>query len=137
MAGKASEFGLEWRNLGSMTCPPIGNPAKAQIPTMMTNGNSPKRVSDTGARSGCILRGVVPHNEGIRLRIMQDQSKGTTGPIQGRFEILDVGNNKHANSLLELVGRTTDAEAVLTILRRTYASCVSVVNANILTVEEE
>jgi hypothetical protein len=66
---------------------------------------------------------------------LQDQPKGTTGPIQGRFEILDVGNNKHADSLLELVGRTTDAEALITVLRRTYPTCVSVVNANSLTVE--
>jgi hypothetical protein len=104
---------------------------------MMMNGNSRKRVSGAGARSGCILRGVVPHNEGIRLRILQDQPKGTTGPIQGRFEILNVGNNKHANSLLELVGRTTDAKEVVNVLRGTYPKCVSVVNANSLTVEKE
>jgi hypothetical protein len=46
--------------------------------TTMMNGNShkrhaqgrltPNRVTDTGARRGCILRGIVPQNEGLRLR---------------------------------------------------------------------
>jgi hypothetical protein len=68
---------------------------------------------------------------------LQDHPKGATGPIQGRFEILNVGNNKHADSLLELVGRTTDAEVLITVLRRTYPTRVSVVNASSLTVEKE
>jgi hypothetical protein len=102
---------------------------------MRLNQDSRKRVSDTGARNGCILRGFVPHNEGLRLRLLQDQPKGVTGPIQGRFDILDVGNNKHATSLLQLLGATTDAEEVLLLLRRSSPACVSVVNANILTVE--
>jgi hypothetical protein len=40
------------------------------------------------------------------------------GPVRGRFEILDVGNNKHTISLMRLLGVTTDAEEVLTLLRR-------------------
>jgi hypothetical protein len=109
------------------------------------NGNSHKRyahgrpapnsVSDTGARSGCIVRGLVPQNDGLRLRILEDQPKGETGPIKGRFQILEVGHNKHAPALLELLGATTDAEEVIIVLRRSYPACVSVVNANILTVE--
>jgi hypothetical protein len=68
---------------------------------------------------------------------LQDQPKGEAGPIKGKFQILALGNNKHALSLLELLGATTDAEEVVTILRRSYPACVSVVNANILTIEGE
>jgi hypothetical protein len=97
--------------------------------------NQGKRVSDTGARSGRILRGIGQINDGLRLRVFQDQPKGSAGAIQGRFEILDVGNNKHVPSLLQLLGAKTDAEEVLTVLRRNSPMRVSVVNANILTVE--
>jgi hypothetical protein len=43
-----------------------------------------------------------------------------------------VGDNKHSDSLRELLGVTTDAKAVIPIIRRTYPSCVNIVNANIL-----
>jgi hypothetical protein len=93
------------------------------------------RVSDTGAKRDSILVGVAPHNEGLRLKILQDQPKGDGGPIKGRLQILDVGDNKHSESLRTLLGRTTDAEEVVTIIRSVHPSCVNVVNANILTVE--
>jgi hypothetical protein len=51
------------------------------------------RVSDTGAQSGSILRGHAPENQGLRLRILQDQPKGAAGAINGPFEILNVGSN--------------------------------------------
>ena len=121
------------------------SPSSESVDATMMNGNSrkrhaqgrltPKRVTDTGARSGCILRGIVPQNDGLRLRVLEDQPKGEAGPVKARFQILDVGNNKHASSLLELLGATTDAEEVVTVRRRSYPACVSVVNANILTVE--
>jgi hypothetical protein len=91
------------------------------------------RVSDTGARAGAILVGVVPQNDGLRLKVLQDQPKGGGGPIKGKFQILDVGDNKHSDSLRELLGAPTDAEEVVIIIRRTYPSCVNIVNANILT----
>jgi hypothetical protein len=102
---------------------------------MRLNQDSRKRVSDTGARCGCILRGFVPHNEGLRLRLLQEQPRGVAGPLQGPFEIIDVGNNKHSNSLLQFLGATTDAEELIIVLRRSYPACVNVVNANILAVE--
>jgi hypothetical protein len=102
----------------------------------MRNEDSRKCVSKTGARSGCILRGIVQHNEGLRLRVLHDQPRGVAGAIRGHFEIIDVGNNKHSNLLLQFLGATTDAEQVIAVLRRTSPACVNVVNANILTVEE-
>jgi hypothetical protein len=94
------------------------------------------RVSDTGAARDSILVGVAPHNEGLRLRILEDQPKGDGGPIKGWLCILDVGDNKHSESLRQLLGRTTDAQEVITIIRAVHPSCVNVVNANILTVEK-
>jgi hypothetical protein len=77
----------------------------------------------------------VPHNEGLRLCVLQEQPKGTTGPLQGPFEIIDVGKNKHSDSLLRFLGVTTEAEEVIIVLRRSYPSCVSIVNASLLAVE--
>ena len=93
-------------------------------------------VSQTGAKTGCILCGAAPNNTGLRLRLLQDQPKGQGGPIGGAFQILDVGNNKHSEFLEDLLGRTTDAEEVVRLIRREYPGCVSIVNANILVLEE-
>jgi hypothetical protein len=95
------------------------------------------RVSDTGAQSGSVLLGLASQNEGLRLRILQDQPRGAAGAIKGPFEILNVGNNKHAVSLRELLGQITDAKEVITVLRRSYHACVSVVDVDMLVVEED
>jgi hypothetical protein len=92
-------------------------------------------VDKIGAKTGCILRGAVRHNKGLRLRIFQDQTRGPGGALLGRFEILDVGDNKHSPLLKRLLGGPTDAEEVLRIIRQGSAACVNVVNANILSVE--
>jgi hypothetical protein len=68
---------------------------------------------------------------------LQDQPRGAAGAIKGPFEILNVGSNKHAFSLRELLGRITDAEEVITLMRRTYPGCVGVVNTDDLTIEED
>jgi hypothetical protein len=94
-------------------------------------------VDRTGAATGCILCGAAPHNKGLRLRIVQSQAPGHGGAIQGSFEIIDAGDNKHAPFLEALVGKPTDAAEVLRIIRQENAMCVSVVNANSLTVETE
>jgi hypothetical protein len=51
--------------------------------------------------------------------------------------ILDAGDNKHAQALAALLHRPTDAGEVLAAIRRRYAACVHVVNANILFLEPE
>jgi hypothetical protein len=92
-------------------------------------------VDKVGAPTGCILHGAARHNKGLRLRIFRDQTRGHGGPIQGPFEILDVGDNKHSPFLEALLGGPTDAEEVLRTIRQGFANCVSVVNANVLTVD--
>jgi hypothetical protein len=92
-------------------------------------------VDQVGAKAGCILCGAVRQNKGLRLRIFQDQPPGHGGAIQGRFEILDAGDNKHSSVLKRLEGGPTDAGEVLRVIRQEHAMCVSAVNANILTVE--
>jgi hypothetical protein len=93
-------------------------------------------VSQTGAKTGCILCGASPTNTGLRLRILHDQPRGQSGPIQGSFQILDVGDNKHSELLEGLLGRATDAEEVVHLIRTEHPGCVSIVNANILVLEE-
>jgi hypothetical protein len=84
---------------------------------------------------GCILGGASPQNRGLRLRIVQDQPRGTDGPIAGGFHILDVGDNLHSDALAALLGKVTDADEVVRTIRREHPGCVNVVNANILVVE--
>jgi hypothetical protein len=94
-------------------------------------------VSQTGAKTGRVLGGATQSNKGLRLRILQDQSRGTGGPISGRFHILSVGDNQHSDSLETLLGQATDAEEVIRTIRQEHPQCVNVVNANILIVEKE
>jgi hypothetical protein len=93
-------------------------------------------VARHGASAGCILCGCGGNNQGLRLRILQDQQKGNGGPIVGDFVILDVGDNRHSNVLAELLLRTTNAQEVLRLIRGQHSACVSVVNGNILSLEQ-
>jgi uncharacterized protein (TIGR03067 family) len=92
-------------------------------------------VSSTGAAAGSVVRGVVPNNEGLRLRLLQNQPLGREGPLQGHFIILDTGTSKHSSTLGPLLHKETDAGEVLAVLRRRSRACVSVVNTNILATE--
>jgi hypothetical protein len=92
-------------------------------------------VAQTGAKAGSVLRGAVGRNEGLRVRISQDQPRGHSGPLRGPFEILDAGDNPHAAALEGLLGKATGAGEVLRVIRQGHPACVSVVNANSLTAE--
>lgn len=94
-------------------------------------------VSSQGALAGSLLRGCGGNNQGLRLRILQDQVKGNSGPITGNFVILDLGDNKHSDTLSELLNQVTNAQVVLRLLRQQSPGCVSVANANILGVEKD
>lgn len=94
-----------------------------------------RTVSTLGAAADCVLCGVSPTNQGLRLKVLHDQDKGHCGAIRGPFLILDVGDNKHAQALEGLLNRVTDAAEVLAIIRRRHPACVHVVNANILAVQ--
>jgi hypothetical protein len=95
----------------------------------------PSSVNTSGAAAGSVLRGAVPNNRGLRLRVLQDQARGTDGPILGRFVVLDAGDNKHSESLKAFAGQVTDAGVLLLALRRQHPGCVSVVNTNLLALE--
>jgi hypothetical protein len=99
--------------------------------------NHVRTITFSGANAHSILLGVSPTNQGLRLQIMEEQPKNGLGPIKGRFVLLDAGDNKHADTLSDLVGKVTDAQEVLRLIREQSPSCVSVVNTNLLTVEEE
>jgi hypothetical protein len=95
----------------------------------------PFSVNKSGAAAGSVLRGASVCNQGLRLRVCQDQPRGHDGAVRGEFVILDVGDNKHADALSELAGRVTDAAEVAAVLRRQFPGCVNVANADILVVE--
>lgn len=93
-------------------------------------------VNKRGAAAGCTLRGSGLNNQGLRLKVLQEQARGDDGPIKGDFVILDAGANIHSQSLAPLVDQVTDARAVVVVIRRLRPGCVNVVNANILVPEE-
>jgi hypothetical protein len=67
---------------------------------------------------------------------LQEQVRGTDGPITGNFVILEVGDNIHSDALDPLLGLVTDAAEVLAVIRQRHDGCVSVVNTNILVTEQ-
>jgi hypothetical protein len=95
------------------------------------------RVSVCGAPAGAVLRGSSVSNQGLLVKILQEQTKGNDGGIKGSFLILDEGNNKHSPVLRGLLRRMTNAEEVLGLIRREHPGCVSVVNANILVANQD
>lgn len=94
-------------------------------------------VRASGASAGSILRGSGLSNQGLRLRVSQEQPRGHDGAIQGTFVILDVGHNMHSPALKILLQKVTDAEEVLEIVRQRHASCVNIASTNILALEQD
>jgi len=94
-----------------------------------------KRLERSGAKAGTVLSGVAAHNQGLRVKLLQDQPSGGLGPIEGPFEILEAGDNKHFAALSALRGKVTDAQEVLQVIRATHPGCVSVVNLRGLDLE--
>jgi hypothetical protein len=95
----------------------------------------PPTVKATGADAGRVLRGACRNNRGLRLRVAQAQQRGKDGAITGGFVILDIGDNKHTESLAALLHRPTDAAEVLAAIRCRHAGCVHIVNTNLLVLE--
>jgi hypothetical protein len=94
-------------------------------------------VSMRGASAGAVLRGCGVSNQGLVVKVLQEQVKGNDGGLKGRFLILDPGTNKHSPVLRELLQRPTDAAEVLGLIRRQHPGCVSVVNANSLVASDD
>ena len=98
---------------------------------------APQTVNATGAAAGTVLRGVGSHNKGLRLTVLLSQPRGHDGPIQGVFQLLHPGDNKHSAILEGLLGWQLTAEELLKTLRRQSPQCVNVVNASTLVVEKQ
>lgn len=103
--------------------------------TALRRSRNAQTVSRTGAEAGSILAGIGPSNGGLRLRVTRSQVRGSDGPIAGEFQILDAGENPHAEALRPLLRNLTDAGEVLQAIRRACPQRVSPVNANVLIVE--
>jgi hypothetical protein len=93
-------------------------------------------VNRSGAAVGSVLLGSCTNNQGLRLRVLQEQPRGHDGPLRGQFVILDVGDNKHSQALAALAGRVTDAGEVLRAIRQLHPGCVSVANVGVLALEQ-
>jgi hypothetical protein len=95
----------------------------------------PPPVNKSGATAGSVLCGFGPNNQGLRLRVLQEQRPQDSGPVEGDFVVLDVGDNKHSHALQAVLQRVTNAAEVLRLIRREYPACVNVANTNILALE--
>src|SRR5690348_16299332 len=71
-------------------------------------------VDQTGAQAGDILVGIYDANHLLLLKIRQDQVRGHTGWIVGKFIVLDPGQepNKWARFFQSLVHQETDARGL-------------------------
>jgi hypothetical protein len=92
-------------------------------------------VSATGAPAGTVLRGIKPHNHGVRIAIVQGQPRGDGGPVHGLFRLLGEGDNQHSEKLRIYVGMEMTAGELLRIVREEHPMCVNPVNANGLAIE--
>jgi hypothetical protein len=92
-------------------------------------------VGATGAPAGCVLRGIKPHNHGVRIAIFHGQARGEGGPVRGVFRLLDAGANQHSEKLSGYLGMEMTADEMLHIVREEHPMCVNPVNANGLAVE--
>ena len=95
----------------------------------------PRSVGRVGAAADSVLRGVGENNHGLLIRSTEAQERGHDGPIQGSFVILDVGDNRHSDTLTSLLNKVTNAQEVLALLRKKHPNCVNVVNASGLMVD--
>jgi hypothetical protein len=85
-----------------------------------------RTVAQEGTRAGSLVRGIAKSNQGIRIQVTQEQSRGSIGAIQGSFVILDLGDNPHSEALRPLLNKTTNALEVLQLQRSGRSSCISV-----------
>jgi hypothetical protein len=115
---------------------PSGVAVEGEVPMPVMRGRALFTVEHSGAGVGSILLGSGLNNQGLRLRVLQEQAKGQVGAITGGFVILDVGKNTFSQSLKPLLDQETDAETVMGVLRRRHAGCANVANTNILVLEQ-
>jgi hypothetical protein len=88
------------------------------------------------AAAGSMLVGSGLNNQGLRLRVLDEQARGQGGAVTAGFVILDVGDNTFSESLKSLLHKETDAQKVMDILGRRQAGCAKVANKNILALEQ-
>jgi hypothetical protein len=109
---------------------------EGEVPMPVMRGRALLTVEQSGAGAGSILLGSGLNNQGLRLRVLQEQAKGRGGAVTGGFVILDVGNNTFSQSLKSLLDKETNAEKVMDVLRRRHAGCGNIANTNVLVLEQ-
>ncbi len=76
----------------------------------------PKSIVFTGAEVSDIVEGLEPVNRGMRLRLKQEQVKGNSAQLIGRFQLLEEGQGEYASYLTEFVGETHSAKDFIELL---------------------
>jgi hypothetical protein len=94
-------------------------------------------VKVTGATAGAILVGSEAVNQGLCIRIHNDQPPDHGGRIGGPFDLLDAGTGPYAHYLADVVGHTfqTTNELIDLVAHHPGAEqCKHILNANLLTI---
>jgi hypothetical protein len=92
-------------------------------------------VKSTGAPARTILQGAFNFNEGLRVRVHEQQPPGWGGRIVGEFELLDAGTGKYAPYLKGFVGHTFASAKELidrVSLQPGAEKCTHILNCNTL-----
>jgi hypothetical protein len=59
----------------------------------------PGTVKDTGAHEGDILVGIGIHNQGLLVKVYQDQPAGSGGRVEGQVLLLHQGTGEYAEGV--------------------------------------
>ena len=74
-------------------------------------------LATTGAKSGDVVLGCFPLNEGLKLRLHSSQTAGKEHLV-GQFTVLEAGNGYHASGLALLEGKTWDRDKAIAEARQ-------------------
>lgn len=104
----------------------------------------PKSILFTGADVGDVVEGLKTANRGLILRLKQEQPKGHSGRLIGRFEILSSGGGDYGEHLREFVGQSFSCRDLIDQLlekinlnRKKPLKTLQIFNCNILGVKGE
>jgi hypothetical protein len=95
----------------------------------------PGTVKDTGAHEGEILVGIGIHNQGLLVKVYQDQPAGSGGRVEGQVLLLHQGTGEYAEGIKMIARKTFDsADACIQRLQQEPdgTGCSDILNADSL-----
>jgi hypothetical protein len=69
-----------------------------------------------GAKAGDRVVGLHPKNRGLILKLRQDQLRGESGSVKGRFDVIEAGDGDYADYIAGFIGQTLNASEMTEML---------------------